>query len=285
MRNTILAGGIATYGGDCYLSTGGTLTSLGHNAEDTDLTPDSDCQGGFNATDHTGLTLHLGPLQNNGGPTDTMLPAAVSPVINTGDPAACQADDQRGVVRPQAGGCDIGAAERSVTAIAGTFADGISTSGAALHASVNTAGLAGVARFAYGPTTAYGAFTAPVALAAVASAQAAGGQLAGLQPGTTYHFHLEVTTADGTFTGADAALTTASPGGGANPKPSCHVPKLKGRTLKSARRALKKAHCALGKVHKPRHSHGRLVVRRQSPAAGKVRKNGTKVTVTLRAKH
>jgi beta-lactam-binding protein with PASTA domain len=63
------------------------------------------------------------------------------------------------------------------------------------------------------------------------------------------------------------------------------VPKLKGRTLKSARRALKKAHCALGKVHKPRHSHGRLVVRRQSPAAGKVRKNGTKVTVTLRPKH
>jgi len=283
MRNTILAGGTAAAGGDCYLSSGGHLISLGHNAEDTDATPDSDCQDALVAAgDRKGLTLQLGALQNNGGPTDTMLPAAGSPVLDAGDPSACQPDDQRGVTRPQAGGCDIGAVERSIAAIAGTFADGVSTSGAALHAAVNTAGLAGTARFAYGPTTAYGAFSAPVALGALASVQGAAAQLGGLQAGTTYHFRLEVTTVDGTFTGADAAFTTAKPPA-PKPRVSCHVPKLKGKTLAAARRALKKAHCALGKVHKPHHAHGRLVVRRQSPSAGKVRRAGTRVAVTLRA--
>jgi hypothetical protein len=68
---------------------------------------------------------------------------------------------------------------------------------------------------------------------------------------------------------------------------TCRVPKLKGKTLKAARKALTKAHCLLGKVRKPRHPHGRLVVRRQSPAAGKVRAKNTRVTVTLAvaAKH
>ncbi|XAH22862.1 choice-of-anchor U domain-containing protein [Xylophilus sp. GW821-FHT01B05] len=52
----------------------------------------------------------LGPLQNNGGPTPTMLPAANSPVIDAG--GACTGSDQRGVARPQGGACDLGAVER-----------------------------------------------------------------------------------------------------------------------------------------------------------------------------
>jgi hypothetical protein len=73
------------------------------------------------------------------------------------------------------------------------------------------AGLAGGARFAYGPATAYGAFNGTIALAATTSTQGATAQLTGLQPATTYHFRLEVTTPDGTFPGGDATFTTATP--------------------------------------------------------------------------
>lgn len=57
----------------------------------------------------------LGPLANNGGLTATALPAADSPLIDAGGSAApdlCPTTDQRGVLRPQGAGCDIGAVER-----------------------------------------------------------------------------------------------------------------------------------------------------------------------------
>jgi hypothetical protein len=49
----------------------------------------------------------LGPLQDNGGPTQTMLPAAGSPAIGQG--VGCPAIDQRGTSRPAA--CTLGAVE------------------------------------------------------------------------------------------------------------------------------------------------------------------------------
>jgi hypothetical protein len=61
----------------------------------------------------TGVDPNLGPLKNNGGATLTMAPQAGSPAINAADTAsqACPATDQRGVMRPQGGACDIGAVE------------------------------------------------------------------------------------------------------------------------------------------------------------------------------
>jgi hypothetical protein len=60
----------------------------------------------------------LAPLASNGGPTETRLPQAGSPLIDAIPTASCQADgasgigtDQRGVTRPQGAGCDIGAVE------------------------------------------------------------------------------------------------------------------------------------------------------------------------------
>jgi len=58
----------------------------------------------------------LGPLQDNGGPTFTMLPGAGSALLDAGNSATCAAApvsnrDQRGVARPQGAGCDIGAVE------------------------------------------------------------------------------------------------------------------------------------------------------------------------------
>jgi len=51
----------------------------------------------------------LAALANNGGPTQTMLPAADSPVLGIGQ--SCPATDQRGQPR-SASGCDSGAVER-----------------------------------------------------------------------------------------------------------------------------------------------------------------------------
>lgn len=65
---------------------------------------------------------NLGPLADNGGPTQTMALVAPSPALNTGSNAVCAAAigapnygagglDQRGVQRPQGPACDLGAFE------------------------------------------------------------------------------------------------------------------------------------------------------------------------------
>jgi len=53
----------------------------------------------------------LGPLTDNGGPTETMALSASSPAFDAGDDATCEATDQRGVSRPKGLYCDIGAFE------------------------------------------------------------------------------------------------------------------------------------------------------------------------------
>jgi hypothetical protein len=64
----------------------------------------------------------LGPLANNGGPTQTMALLPGSPAIDSGNPSGCTdglghllKTDQRGDPRPNiedTGGCDRGAYER-----------------------------------------------------------------------------------------------------------------------------------------------------------------------------
>lgn len=55
----------------------------------------------------------LGPLQDNGGPTETHLPASASPVVNAGDPTFVPppATDQRGFARVVGAAIDMGAVE------------------------------------------------------------------------------------------------------------------------------------------------------------------------------
>ena len=102
LKNTIVANSPA--GGDCYSL--GAITSAGHN-----LSGDSTC--GFTASgDLQNTNPLLGPLADNGGPTQTHALLGGSPAIDAGSldcppPAA----DQRGVARPQAPTCDIGAFE------------------------------------------------------------------------------------------------------------------------------------------------------------------------------
>jgi hypothetical protein len=104
LRNTIVAN--STSGGNCGGST--TITDLGHNLE---YNPDNTCDfsGAFN--DITGIDPMLGPLQNNGGPTETLALLAGSPAIDAGDNAGVPATDQRGYIRIINGIVDIGAYE------------------------------------------------------------------------------------------------------------------------------------------------------------------------------
>ena len=71
----------------------------------------------------------------------------------------------------------------------------------------------------------------------------------------------------------------------ANPLPpaveKCLVPKLAGISLGKAKSALRAAHCALGRVTKPKRSHGALVVRSSKPGAGTTLPAGSKVNLKL----
>jgi hypothetical protein len=57
----------------------------------------------------------------------------------------------------------------------------------------------------------------------------------------------------------------------------CRVPKLKGKSLKAARKALYRADCALGAVKRAKGRRGRVV--KQRPRPGKVLASGSRVTV------
>lgn len=104
MVNTIVAGGSPK---NCV----GNPTSLGYN-----ISSDSSCV--FTGTQDLNSTNPLlGPFQNNGGSTNTLMPTALSPAVNAGSNAHCPTDDQRGVARPVAGICDIGAVESPFTTV------------------------------------------------------------------------------------------------------------------------------------------------------------------------
>jgi predicted outer membrane repeat protein len=53
----------------------------------------------------------LGPLADNGGPTQTIALLTGSAAIDAGNNSTCAATDQRGITRPQSAACDIGAYE------------------------------------------------------------------------------------------------------------------------------------------------------------------------------
>jgi hypothetical protein len=106
--DTILNAG--PLGGNIYNDQRGTVTSLGYNLS-------SDDGGGFlTATgDQINTDPMLGPLQDNGGPTFSHLPAPNSPAIDGGDPALGMDQRGPGFVRVKNGRIDIGAIEAQAT--------------------------------------------------------------------------------------------------------------------------------------------------------------------------
>jgi hypothetical protein len=144
LTNDTLAANHAFLGGDVYnlaygndIDTGGTVTAglvLNNSilANPTSLIDDND-NGTHTATvsgSHNLVTSSLGPinagvitltanpllgpLQNNGGLTPTMLPLSGSPVLGAGDPSLAPSTDQRGTPRPPNGPTDLGSVQLSV---------------------------------------------------------------------------------------------------------------------------------------------------------------------------
>jgi|GEM_PF-1554402 len=105
--NTIVAGNLSPGGSDVR----GAVSSQGHN-----LIGDTTESSGWLTSDLTGnanapLNPLLGPLQNNGGPTQTMALLSGSPAIDAGVIIPGLTTDQRGFPRPQGAAPDIGAYE------------------------------------------------------------------------------------------------------------------------------------------------------------------------------
>lgn len=129
LANTIIAQNSSGSGTpDCSTGTPAMTTSQGYNllgsGDGCSMTPKTGDKVGSNASY---LDPHLaGSLGNNGGATPTLALLQGSPAIDGGNPAAvsntepppdapalipCRTTDQRGIVRPQLGACDIGAYE------------------------------------------------------------------------------------------------------------------------------------------------------------------------------
>jgi hypothetical protein len=107
LRDSIVSGGSVggpgvTEGPNC--SAGAVTSESGRNI-------DSGTSCGLSSPSLSGTDPLLGPLGDQGGPTDVALPAESSPAVNAAL-SACPAADQRGVARPQGPACDIGAVER-----------------------------------------------------------------------------------------------------------------------------------------------------------------------------
>lgn len=65
------------------------------------------------------------------------------------------------------------------------------------------------------------------------------------------------------------------------PASGCKVPGVKGDTLSAARRVIGHAHCRLGRVRRPPHYRGMLIVTGQTPHHGTTLPNGALVTLVL----
>ena len=121
MSNSILANNIAGVDGLIANDCNGTIQSLDYNLIE-------DIQGctitGVQTGNIFGSDPLLGPLQDNGGKSLTMMPTVGSPTIDSGNPATpsmaaarCAPTDQRNIKRPRDGDldtiarCDIGAVE------------------------------------------------------------------------------------------------------------------------------------------------------------------------------
>lgn len=156
------------------------------------------------------------------------------------------------------------------------IATAVSSSGATLNGAVGPGSSATTYRFEFGTTTAYGSrVPASDAFAgADAGTHAVAQAVSGLTPNTTYHFRIVATNALGFVTaGTDQTFTTA---------PICKVPKVKGKKVRAARKAIKKANCKVGKVKKVFSSKvkkGRVVSQR--PKAGKTGPAGMKVKLKV----
>ncbi len=107
LRNTILSN--TPSGTDCFVNTTANLTATGtNNLIESNGTSTNACPGALPAPPDPALGALMDTPPGN---TETHAITNTSSAYNAGDNATCEATDQRGVMRPQSGTCDIGAFE------------------------------------------------------------------------------------------------------------------------------------------------------------------------------
>jgi hypothetical protein len=200
-KNTIVAANTATGAGPANCSGSGTFTSQGSNLEDADS-----CSF-IQASDLRNTPASLGLPGNNGGPTDTWALLFGSAAIDRA--SGCPTTDQRGVSRPQNGICDIGAYEFAPPGVTTGSASARNTAGGSVSGTVQPNLRATGYHFDYGSTTAYGSGSAVQSAGVGNTPVAVNATFTGLRAGTTYHYRLVATNADGTTVGSDRTFTTA----------------------------------------------------------------------------
>jgi hypothetical protein len=215
VENTILATG-SSGGVACDVSghpdnngqtTNPITTDLGNN-----LAQDGTC--GLSASE-SAKDPKLASIADNGGRTRTEALLFGSPAIDAANGADCPAADQRGITRPQASGCDIGAFEAQLMgspSVTTGGADHLQGSQADLHANVNFAGEAGGLRFNWGTS----AVSLPNSTSDVGQGHPSqptdkSVTLGGLNPGTTYYYQAVATNASGSATGAVQSFVAKGP--------------------------------------------------------------------------
>jgi CSLREA domain-containing protein len=155
--------------------------------------------------DQQGVPVLLGPLADNGGPTDT---EAVLPGSNALDAGGgCLPSDQRGVTRPRGRACDIGAYEYAPPLASTGAASAVAFSTATLNGTVDPGWRPTSAHFEFGRTPQYGSRTSDQ-LVLGNGELAVSAPLTGLRQGATYHFRLVAAGPEGTTLGADQTFTT-----------------------------------------------------------------------------
>jgi hypothetical protein len=129
LTNSTVSGNIARDSGGGIQSRSFTLANTIVADNVVDNCSNSADSLGYNLTDDTSCALAeptdlvvadamLGPLQDNGGPTETHALLPGSPGIDAGSVDCPPPDtDQRGVARPQGAACDIGAFELEIETI------------------------------------------------------------------------------------------------------------------------------------------------------------------------
>jgi predicted outer membrane repeat protein len=229
-----LGGGIASNGRNCVIA--GSSVDDGWNVEENAVS----CAL-FAASDQVPASLNLGPLHDNGGPTDTLLPAADSPLVDQGDPSGCAFFDQRGVPRPRGARCDVGAVERgSYPPFAGPpIVSDVTATSAVVSATAYPDFVGGTWAFAYGVHPAPEAVTPMVPLLPGIDDQVITTKLTGLTPGTFYTVALVVQTPLGAALSADSPFTTlpgpSSPSGPSGPSAPPRAPHISHARMTHAR--------------------------------------------------
>lgn len=106
-------------------------------------------------------------------------------------------------------GAPAAATAASAPGVSVSSATSLTQSSAVLRGAVNPRDVQTSYVFQYGPTRAYGAQTAPVAVGKGTTTRSVSARVAGLAPATTYHFRLVATSGAGTSRTADRTFKTS----------------------------------------------------------------------------